>query len=152
MGRIIGYIVFFFFIILRLDVADGFLSSLNMELANDVPAKRRFVNEILDDKSISMYKPYENFQVKKIINENSRCKTLCVYGHFEQSNSDAQNVAVQDSAVIILEKLPFSENEVKQILREAAARTVLENDIYSTFELKRECCEFGMYYDYTALN
>lgn len=74
----------------------------------------------LDDNSIQSFR---GFQLIKVLNENARSKTVAVHGKFGESESDA---------VVLLEKTPFSEDTLPQMLSaETSVKMEFNNDIYN---------------------
>ncbi|PFX24599.1 m7GpppX diphosphatase-like [Stylophora pistillata] len=86
------------------------------------PAKRvKLADENnLEDNSIQSFR---GFQFIKVLNENARDKTVAVHGKFGDSESDA---------VVLLEKTPFSEDTLPQVLStETSVEVEFNNDIYN---------------------
>lgn len=74
----------------------------------------------LDNNSIQSFR---GFQLIKVLNENARSKTVAVHGKFGESESDA---------VVLLEKTPFSEDTLPQMLSaETSVKMEFNNDIYN---------------------
>ena len=72
-------------------------------------------------------KAFEGFQVVKILNENAQRKVVFVHGRFAGSD---------DEAVAILEKNPFNESAVREMLSGCSStKTTMHNTIYSTFDM-----------------
>uniref|UniRef100_H2ZLJ5 m7GpppX diphosphatase n=1 Tax=Ciona savignyi TaxID=51511 RepID=H2ZLJ5_CIOSA len=65
-----------------------------------------------------------------VLNDNSSRKVACLHGKVASDGNDGQLC----DAVIILEKKPFDQNNLQQLLSKKTKLTVdLQNDIYSTF-------------------
>lgn len=89
-----------------------------------------------DNDDLNTCMPYKDFKVFQTINKNTQSKTVCICGKFESK--------AEETAVVLLEKLPFTDSEVTKILSDSTlAKPVLQNDIYSTFELKQSEANFG---------
>ncbi len=71
-------------------------------------------------------KDFKNFKISRVLSENSDRKTMCVEGRF---NDDQAN-----SAVIVLEKMPFEESKLSNLLQSSSLRTEFRNDIYGKYE------------------
>ncbi|GCB64135.1 m7GpppX diphosphatase [Scyliorhinus torazame] len=70
------------------------------------------------------------FSVKKILRESARDKIVFIHGKVGQDCGEAQD------AVVILEKTPFCEETLPQLLnKDADLRLQMRNDIYSTHHL-----------------
>lgn len=71
-----------------------------------------------------------SFRLEKILRGSARDKTVFVHGKVEEDCGDDQD------AVIILEKTPFREETLPQLLnKNADLRLQMQNDIYSTHHL-----------------
>ncbi|XP_067827193.1 m7GpppX diphosphatase [Heptranchias perlo] len=71
-----------------------------------------------------------NFRVEKILRESARDKTIFIHGKVGEDCGDIQD------AVVILEKTPFREDTLPQLLnKDADLRLQIRNDIYSTHHL-----------------
>lgn len=85
----------------------------------------------------TLIKPFSDFQLLKILNENSLRKVVSVHGKFPQVG--------ESEAVVIMEKTPFSAETVKNILsKESNADQGLQNDIYGTYNLFPICKDNGI--------
>lgn len=68
-----------------------------------------------------------NFKMIKVLNENADHKSICIHGRYE---------GCDDDAVFVLEKTPFSEETVMQIIDDdTGIEVILQNDIYHTMKL-----------------
>ncbi|XP_069750528.1 m7GpppX diphosphatase isoform X3 [Narcine bancroftii] len=71
-----------------------------------------------------------SFRLERVLRENVRDKTIFLHGKVGEDQGDVQD------AVIILEKTPFQEDALPQLLnRNADLRLQMKNDIYSTHHL-----------------
>ncbi|XP_059813195.1 m7GpppX diphosphatase isoform X1 [Hypanus sabinus] len=72
-----------------------------------------------------------SFRLEKILRENARDKTMFIHGKVGEDGGDVRD------AVIILEKTPFQEEALPQLLnRNADLHLQMKNDIYSTHYLR----------------
>ncbi|XP_078387130.1 m7GpppX diphosphatase [Cetorhinus maximus] len=71
-----------------------------------------------------------SFSVEKILRESARDKTIFIHGKVGEDCGETQD------AVVILEKTPFCEETLPQLLnKDADLRLQMKNDIYSTHHL-----------------
>ena len=70
---------------------------------------------------------FKDFEVVKVLNENSHSKMICVEGRYSGK---------EDSAVVLLEKTPFDEAVARQMLNDKAEVTTgFHNDIYRAAQM-----------------
>ena len=70
---------------------------------------------------------FNEFAVDEILSEYSERKLVCVKGRLKNKTGDA---------VVILEKTPFSEKDITEILNEeSTAVNTLDNDVYQNYNL-----------------
>jgi m7GpppX diphosphatase len=68
----------------------------------------------------------KDFQVHRVLSENSERKTICVEGRL---GDDLEN-----PAIVFLEKMPFIADKVSELLQSSTLRTEFKNDIYGKYE------------------
>ncbi|XP_067910354.1 m7GpppX diphosphatase [Heterodontus francisci] len=72
-----------------------------------------------------------SFHIEKILRENARDKTIFIHGKVGEDCGEVRD------AVVILEKTPFCEETLPQLLnKDAELRLQIRNDIYSTHHLQ----------------
>ena len=87
-------------------------------------AKRQKVSDVND------LKTFKDFKVSKILAEDSETKKITLEGKL---NGDDEN-----SAVLILEKMPFKTETMHEMLEKSTLKTEFKNDIYMKFECNTE--------------
>ena len=71
---------------------------------------------------------FKNFELLRVLNENSQRKMVCLEGKFGADDTN--------KAVVIMEKTPFSEDIARQILtKDTQTHRDIQNDIYGTLQL-----------------
>ena len=86
-------------------------------------------------------KRFHNFEVTKVLNENSKSKMICLLGHFKNDehvknneNGDADG-SCKEKAVVILEKTPIShENASAMLTDQSETKQDFKNDIYHLYQ------------------
>lgn len=77
------------------------------------------------DESVIQLSDLSDFVLKKILSASQDTKSICLEGTFNNT---------EGSAVLILEKEPFHEEDLKSLfLEENKREIVFQNDIYSYF-------------------
>ncbi|KAM3922129.1 m7GpppX diphosphatase [Leptodactylus fuscus] len=82
------------------------------------------------DTSVGTERPLSGFQLKSILRESARDKTIFLHGQVSDEGQSAED------AVIILERAPFQADTVSQLLgNNPELKLQLKNDIYSVYHL-----------------
>ena len=91
----------------------------------EVPLKKRKMNPG-DQQEADCPRTLDNFdgfKVKRVISENSRCKTAVIHGELDGKE-----------AVVLLERKPFNMSHVSNYFtEETSLENTLKNDIYGTY-------------------
>ena len=70
---------------------------------------------------------FKDFEVVRVLNENSHSKMICVEGRYSGK---------EEPAIVLLEKTPFDEDTTREILNEEAKVTTnFHNDIYRAAQM-----------------
>ena len=94
-----------------------------MKMATE--AKRQKVSDDKED-----LQSLKDFKVSKVLSEDSDTKKILLQGNID---GDSEN-----SAVLILEKMPFKTESVQEILSKSSLKTEFKNDIYMKYECSTE--------------
>jgi hypothetical protein len=90
----------------------------NLKLECDVKANAESIHTLLND--------FSEFQQKRVLNDNSQRKTVCVEGTF--SNRPG-------TAIVLLEKKPFNDEELTNTFGPSCVlQKEFSNDIYGFYE------------------
>ena len=95
-----------------------------MKMATE--AKRQKVSD--DNEDLQSLK---DFKVSKVLSEDSDTKKILLQGNID---GDSEN-----SAVLILEKMPFKTESVQEILSKSSLKTEFKNDIYMNLNIPLLC-------------
>nr|XP_056716278.1 m7GpppX diphosphatase [Euleptes europaea] len=74
--------------------------------------------------------PLADLSVRRVLRESARDKTIFLHGQVKSASGDGTD------AVVILEKTPFQEDNISQLLKKyTKLQLQMSNDIYSTYHL-----------------
>jgi hypothetical protein len=81
---------------------------------------------VQDENLHTVLKDFSEFQQKRILSDNSRRKTVCIEGSFNNR---------EGKAIVLLEKKPFNEEILKNTLNSnCVLQKEFSNDIYGFYE------------------
>uniref|UniRef100_A0A8D2IR52 m7GpppX diphosphatase n=2 Tax=Varanus komodoensis TaxID=61221 RepID=A0A8D2IR52_VARKO len=75
--------------------------------------------------------PLAGITIRKVLRESARDKSIFLHGQVNSTSGDGMD------AVVILEKIPFQEENIAELLkRHTKLQLLMSNDIYSTYHLQ----------------